>query len=209
GHSSEFPPSVGLASVEVALEGLASGSAPVIPSARGTASGSLELEGLAGGHAPEVADHHGEANGILELSASIFGRSPGINEAHGTAEGTISLESLAVGYTPDGPPGGGSAEVTLVLSCFAIGSVPTVTLEKDYALRQSEYNGVGVQDNTVYDKGADALTASDKLRLMSITGQTNNPRADPDPSFWYGNMPPTRSRRRPRPRYPRKRGTQA
>jgi len=51
----------------------------------------------------------------------------------------------------------------------------------------SEYEGGGVQSNTIYPKGADALTPEDKLRLLSITGQTEDPNATPDPGYWYGN----------------------
>jgi len=235
GHAPSIEDSRGSVSGELTLTGEASGRAPDVTITRGAASGTLELEGLAEGHSPEVAVSHGGASGTLELSASTFGHAPGVNEAHGAAEGTISLEGRAEGYTPVIPSEEGAAEGTLVISGTATGSAPGVDnerhgsavgtivisaiaygqvtekaqLPRDPDLRYSEFNGVGVQNNTVYDKGADALTASDKLRLMSITGQTNNPRADPDPSFWYGNMPPTRSRRRPRPRYPRKRGTQA
>lgn len=52
---------------------------------------------------------------------------------------------------------------------------------------RSEYGGGGVMPNTVYPKGTEALTASDKLRLLSITGQTEDSRAKPDPGFWLGN----------------------
>lgn len=52
----------------------------------------------------------------------------------------------------------------------------------------SEYDGGGVMPNTVHPKGNDALTPSDKLRLMSITGQTEDSRAKVDPGFWYGNQ---------------------
>ena len=52
---------------------------------------------------------------------------------------------------------------------------------------RSEYQGGGVMPNTVFPKGTEALTASDKLRLQSITGQEEDSRAAPDPGFWYGN----------------------
>lgn len=52
---------------------------------------------------------------------------------------------------------------------------------------RSEYGGGGVMPNTVFPKGTEALTASDKLRLQSITGQEEDSRAAPDPGFWYGN----------------------
>lgn len=55
---------------------------------------------------------------------------------------------------------------------------------------RSEFEGGGVLDNTVFPSGDDALTASDKLRLMSITGQTETAKADPDPYFWYGGVAP-------------------
>jgi len=51
---------------------------------------------------------------------------------------------------------------------------------------RSEYEGGGVMPNTVFPKGADALTASDKLRLQSITGQEEDSRAPVDPWFWQG-----------------------
>jgi hypothetical protein len=54
----------------------------------------------------------------------------------------------------------------------------------------SEYDGGGVMPNTVYPKGADALTAADKLRLQSITGQETDPNAPVDPYHWYGNVAP-------------------
>lgn len=55
---------------------------------------------------------------------------------------------------------------------------------------RSEFGGRGVQANTLYPKGADALTGSDKLRLQSITGQEEDPKAPPDPYFWYGGTAP-------------------
>jgi hypothetical protein len=51
----------------------------------------------------------------------------------------------------------------------------------------SEYDGGGVLPNTIHPKGAEALTASDKLRLLSITGQMEDPLATPDPGYWNGN----------------------
>lgn len=54
----------------------------------------------------------------------------------------------------------------------------------------SEYDGGGVMPNTVYPKGSDALTPSDKLRLQSITGQETDPNAPVDPYHWYGNVAP-------------------
>lgn len=55
---------------------------------------------------------------------------------------------------------------------------------------RSEYEGRGTLDNTLFPKGAEALTASDKLRLQSITGQEDDPLAEPDPYHWQGNVPP-------------------
>lgn len=52
---------------------------------------------------------------------------------------------------------------------------------------RSEYDGGGVMPNTVYPKGNDALTPSDKLRLGYITGQEEDSRAKSDPGFFYGN----------------------
>lgn len=51
---------------------------------------------------------------------------------------------------------------------------------------RSEYDGGGVMPNTVYPKGSDALTASDKLRLQSLTGQEDDANAPVDPWFWQG-----------------------
>jgi len=55
---------------------------------------------------------------------------------------------------------------------------------------RSEFDGGGVMPNTVFPKGTEALTASDKLRLQSITGQELDSRAPVDPYFWYGNVAP-------------------
>lgn len=52
----------------------------------------------------------------------------------------------------------------------------------------SEFDGNGVMPNTVYPKGSDALTPSDKLRLQSITGQEEDSRAPVDPWFWQGGQ---------------------
>ena len=54
----------------------------------------------------------------------------------------------------------------------------------------TEYEGGGLMPNTVFPKGTDALTASDKLRLMSITGQELDSRAPVDPYFWTGGVGP-------------------
>jgi len=50
----------------------------------------------------------------------------------------------------------------------------------------SEYEGGGVMPNTVFPKGSDAITASDALRLMSLTGQETDSQAQIDPYFWSG-----------------------
>jgi hypothetical protein len=55
---------------------------------------------------------------------------------------------------------------------------------------RSEFEGGGVMRNTVFPKGTDALTASDKLRLQSITGQEEDSKAAPDPYFWQGGVKP-------------------
>lgn len=52
----------------------------------------------------------------------------------------------------------------------------------------SEFEGGGVQRNTVFPKGPDALTSADKLRLQSITGQEEDPNAPPDPWHWTGGQ---------------------
>lgn len=54
----------------------------------------------------------------------------------------------------------------------------------------SEYEGGGVNENTVFPQGPDALTASDKLRLQSLTGQEENSNAPIDPYHWYGGQDP-------------------
>jgi len=54
----------------------------------------------------------------------------------------------------------------------------------------SEYDGGGVMPNTVHPKGTDALTASDRLRLQSLTGQEEDSRAPVDPYHWYGGQRP-------------------
>lgn len=51
---------------------------------------------------------------------------------------------------------------------------------------RSEFDGGGVMPNTVYPKGRQALTNSDKLRLQSITGQEEDSRAPVNPYFWQG-----------------------
>lgn len=54
----------------------------------------------------------------------------------------------------------------------------------------TEYGGSGVMPNTVFPKGTEALTASDKLRLQSLTGQDTDSKAPVDPYHWYGNVRP-------------------
>ena len=53
---------------------------------------------------------------------------------------------------------------------------------------RSEFEGGGLLPSTVFPKGDDALTASDKLRLQSITGQEQTAFADPDPFHWRGGV---------------------
>lgn len=52
----------------------------------------------------------------------------------------------------------------------------------------SEFDGGGVMPNTVYPKGPEALTANDKLRLQSLTGQEEDSRAPIDPWHWQGGQ---------------------
>jgi hypothetical protein len=52
----------------------------------------------------------------------------------------------------------------------------------------SEFEGGGLMPNTVFPKGTEALTASDQLRLQSITGQETDSRAPVDPWFWNGGQ---------------------
>ena len=52
----------------------------------------------------------------------------------------------------------------------------------------SEFEGGGLMPNTVFP--SDFLTASDKLRLQSITGQEDNPRVAVNPYHWYGGERP-------------------
>lgn len=53
---------------------------------------------------------------------------------------------------------------------------------------RSEFEGRGLLRSTVFPKGPEALTAHDKLRLQSITGQEEDPLAEPDPYFWQGGV---------------------
>jgi len=55
-------------------------------------------------------------------------------------------------------------------------------------LADSEYEGRGVNNNTVFTKGEEALTNGDRLRLMSLTGQETDSEAEVDPYFWYGGQ---------------------
>lgn len=50
----------------------------------------------------------------------------------------------------------------------------------------TEFGGGGVMPNTVFPKGAEALTAEDQLRLDSLTGQTEDSQAPLDPWHWNG-----------------------
>lgn len=53
----------------------------------------------------------------------------------------------------------------------------------------SEYEGGGVMPNTVFPHDGEP-TPSEKLRLMSLTGQEDDTRAPLDPYFWVGNERP-------------------
>lgn len=53
----------------------------------------------------------------------------------------------------------------------------------------SEYEGGGVMPNTVFPHDGEP-TPSEKLRLMSLTGQTDDTRAQLDPYFWQGEERP-------------------
>jgi hypothetical protein len=53
-------------------------------------------------------------------------------------------------------------------------------------VEQSEYGGAGPMPNGVFPKGNDALSASDKLRLLSTTGQTEDSHMPVDPGYWQG-----------------------
>lgn len=55
---------------------------------------------------------------------------------------------------------------------------------------RSEFEGGGLMPNTIFPKGADALSNSDKLRLQSITGQEDDPNAAPNEFHWNGNVRP-------------------
>ena len=60
----------------------------------------------------------------------------------------------------------------------------------------SEYEGGGVMPNTVFPKGSDALTPSDKLRLQSLTGQEEDSQAPLNPYHWNGGIGPDLVRER-------------
>lgn len=55
---------------------------------------------------------------------------------------------------------------------------------------RSEYEGGGVQDNTIFPKDPEALNSNDKLRLQSLTGQEEDSRAPRDPYHWLGGTAP-------------------
>lgn len=65
---------------------------------------------------------------------------------------------------------------------------------------RTEYQGGGVMPNTIFPKGNDALTPSDKLRLGYITGVEDDSRSSVNPGQFYGNsyFDPN-ERRRPDP----------
>lgn len=50
----------------------------------------------------------------------------------------------------------------------------------------SEFNGGGVQPNTLFPKTIENMSIAERLRLQSITGQDEDPKALPDPAFWQG-----------------------
>ncbi len=52
----------------------------------------------------------------------------------------------------------------------------------------SEFNGGGVQPNTLFPKELENMSIAERLRLQSITGQDNDPKALPDPAFWHGDQ---------------------
>jgi hypothetical protein len=79
-------------------------------------------------------------------------------------------------------------------------------------MKESEYDGGGVMPNGVYPQDdGDHLSARDKLRLLSRTGQTEDSHAPVDPYFWYGNMAeePVYHPRRPRKITQRQRYTES
>jgi hypothetical protein len=51
----------------------------------------------------------------------------------------------------------------------------------------TEYEGTGVQKNSLYPKGISALKAADKLRLTYITGQDTRPDAEPVKGTFQGD----------------------
>lgn len=55
---------------------------------------------------------------------------------------------------------------------------------------RSEFEGGGVQRNTLFPVEIEDMPAGDKLRLRNITGQDADPRAQPDPYFWQGGIDP-------------------
>jgi len=70
-------------------------------------------------------------------------------------------------------------------------------------MAESEFGGGGTMKNTLYPQpSVDDLDPSDLLRLISITGQEDTTNAEPDPYFWYGNVPPEPVIPTPRPRIP-------
>ena len=55
---------------------------------------------------------------------------------------------------------------------------------------RSEYEGRGTLESTVFPKGPEALNSNDRLRLQSLTGQEDDPKAPLDPYHWQGNVAP-------------------
>lgn len=59
------------------------------------------------------------------------------------------------------------------------------TMAADYE-DHSEFNGGGVQPNSLFPKTLENMSIAERLRLQSITGQDTDPKALPDPAFWRG-----------------------
>lgn len=58
-------------------------------------------------------------------------------------------------------------------------------------MKESEYDGGGVMPNGIYpQEDGTALSARDQLRLLSLTGQTEDSHAPVDPYFWNGAVAP-------------------
>jgi hypothetical protein len=53
-------------------------------------------------------------------------------------------------------------------------------------MESTEFNGGGVQRNTIFPKGVEALTPADKLRLGYITGVEDDPNSQPHDGQFVG-----------------------